>query len=858
MHRGTLAFIALFLLLPARARAQNEYFFPGDQAFDPNIPTPAQFLGYDIGSHHTRHDLIVAYMKELASVSDRAEYQEIGRTYGHRVMPVLTVTAPANHARLEEIRLQHVRAADPAESAVPALDRPVIVHLGYGVHGNETSSSEAALLVAYWLVAARTPEVERFLQDGVYHIEPSLNPDGRDRHTHWANMNKAAPLVADPLDREHNEQWPGGRTNHYWFDLNRDWLPLENPESRARIDFHHRWLPNVVTDYHEMGTNNTYYFEPSKPVGSWNPLIPERLYREITEDFAAHYSAVMDSIGSLYFTKEQYDNTYPGYGSTYPKFLGAYAVTFEQASARGHIQESTKGGLLTFGFAIRNHLRTSMAAVRAANQHREKLLDYQREFFTTALSEADRFPVKAYVFGDAHDPSRNRLFLDLLLRHRLEVFELPERITVNEETFEPGSAWVVPARQPKYRMVRSIFERTTEFADSAFYDASTWTISLAYGMPDAELRSERISHGPRVAEPPAPTLSANLAADAYAYLLDWSDYHAPRALYHLLSKGVHAEVAFEPFTSRTNEGDRRYPRGSISIPVRTQRGIEPDSLLGLILEAGQRAGVRFQSTGTGYSVDGVDLGSANLRPLAEPRVLMFLGEGISAYEAGQVWHLLDTKFELPMTKVDRRDAARVTLSDYDVIILPSGDYSFLDGNRLEELKGWVRSGGTLVALRTATRWAASNGFTPNSRLRELESDSTARRDWADADEIEGAQQIGGSIWRADVDITHPLAYGYQRRSLPVWRDHDIFFEPSDNPYSTVVQLTSEPRLSGYISARNLERLRNSPSAMVDQLGQGSVVLLIDNPNFRGYWVGTNRLLLNAILFGRHFSVPDVP
>ena len=856
MLRSKLAvFALLLLLLPAHARAQNEYFFPGDQMFDPDIPTPAQFLGYEIGTHHTRHDLLVAYMKELARLSDRASYQEIGRTYGQRVMPVLTVSAPENHARLEEIRLQHVRSADPDEAPVPAGERPVIVHLGYGVHGNETSSSEAALLMAYWLVAAHTPEIQRFLQSGVYHIEPSLNPDGRDRHTHWANMNKATPLVADPLDREHNEHWPGGRTNHYWFDLNRDWLPLENPESRARIDFHHKWLPNVVTDYHEMGTNNTYYFEPSKPVGSWNPLIPERLYREITEDFAAHYSAVMDSLGSLYFTKEQYDNTYPGYGSTYPKFLGAYAVTFEQASARGHIQESTHHGVLTFDFAIRNHLRTSMAAVRAANQHRAKLLDYQREFFTTALSEADRFPVKAYVFGDAHDASKNRLFLDLLLRHRLEVYELPERLTVNGKIFEQGSAWMVPTHQPKYRMVRSIFERTTEFADSAFYDASTWTISLAYGIPDAELRSGRVPLGTRVTEPPAPRVSDNLAESAYAYLLDWSDYYAPRALHFLLSEGVHAEVAFEPFTSRTNEGDYRYPRGSISIPARAQRNIQPDSLHALIIAAQRRAGVGFQSTGTGYSVEGVDLGSANLQPLTVPRVLMFLGEGISAYEAGQVWHLLDTKFELPMTKVDRREVARADFRDYDVIILPSGDYSFLEGDRLEELKGWVRSGGTLVALRTAARWAASNGFTPNSRLREFESDSSARRDWADANDIAGAQQIAGSIWQADVDITHPLAFGYQRRNLPVWRDHDIFFEPSRNPFSTIVQLTSDPHLSGYISARNLERLRNSPSALVDQLGRGSVVLLIDNPNFRGYWVGTNRLLLNAILFGRHFSVP---
>lgn len=850
---------AALVCLPTAGGAQSAYFFPGEQNFDPAIPTPADFLGYDIGTHHTRHDQIVAYVRELARLSDRASYQEIGRTYGHRVMPVLTVTAPENHARIEQIRAEHVRASDPAQPSAPAANRPVIVHLGYGVHGNETSSSEAALLTAYWLVAARTPEVERYLREGVFHIEPVLNPDGRDRHSHWANMNKATPFVADPLDREHNEQWPGGRTNHYWFDLNRDWLPLENPESKARIDFHHAWLPNVVTDYHEMGTNSTYYFEPSEPVATWNPLIPTRLYEEITLDFAEYYASALDDIGSLYFTKEQFDNTYPGYGSTYPKFLGAYAITFEQASSRGHVQESTRHGVLTFPFAIRNQLRTSIGAVQASIHHREKLLDYQREFFTSALSEANRFPVKAYAFGDPYDASRNRLFLDLLLRHRIDVYEVPQRVTYGGQTFEPGSAWIVPTNQPKYRMVRSIFERTNEYADSAFYDASTWTISLAYGVPDAEVRTNNFARGNRVTEVPAPRGIGAVPQTNYAYLLDWSDYFAPRALYFLQSNGVHAEAAFQPFSSRTNEGVYRYPRGSISIPVAAQRGVAPDSLYGLVLEAERRAGVRFQSTTTGFSTDGVDLGSGNLRALSTPRVLTFQGDGITANEAGQIWHLLDTKFDLPMTKVDRRDVGRVDFNRYDAIVLVSGDYSFISGERLEDLRRWVRGGGTLIAQRNAARWAVANGLTPNSQLRDRgESADLGRRDFGDAAAVRGAQQIGGSIWLSDLDITHPLAFGYQRRELPVWRDHDIFFEPSRNPYSTVARLTDEPHLSGYISATNLDRLRNSPSAIVDQLGQGSVVLLLDNTNFRGYWVGTNRLLLNAIFLGRHFSVPATP
>jgi hypothetical protein len=801
----------------------------------------------------------VAYFQELARLSDRATYQEIGTTHGHRVMPVLTVTTPGNHARLEEIRQQHLAAALPGGGTASA-DRPIVVHLGYGVHGNETSSSEAAMLTAYWLVAGQGAEVERYLAEGVYHIEPVLNPDGRDRHTHWANMHKGTPFVADPLDREHNEAWPGGRTNHYWFDLNRDWLPLVHPESRARIDFHHSWLPNVVTDYHEMGTNSTYFFEPTAPVGSWNPLIPERLYRDITLAFAEHWGRSLDEIGSLYFTREVFDNTYPGYGSTYPNFLGGLGLVFEQASARGHVQESTRHGELTFAFAIRNQVRTSMATVRAAVEHRQTMLDYQRDFFASGLREAERFRASAYVFGDPHDHSRNRQFIDLLLRHRLEVYEVPQRMTAGGHTFEPGSAWIVPTRQPGYRLVRSIFERTEEFADSAFYDASTWTMSLAYGMPDAEVRGGRLRLGDRVTRVPQPRPIGRVPQSGYAYLLDWSDFHAPKALYHLLANGVRAEAAFQPFTARTNEGDRAYPRGSISVPVQTQ-GMDAAALHRLILEAEEHAGIPFQSTPTGAVIDGIDLGSGNFRPVEAPRALMVVGDGISANEAGQIWHLLDERVAMPITKVDSHHFGRADLARYDVLVLPSGNYSFIEGERLEELKRWVRGGGTLVAQRTAAAWAVRNDLTPNIEAATGEAEDAEplpRRDYADAAAIRGAQAIGGSIWEADLDITHPLGFGYHRRSLPVWRDHAIFLSPSRNPYSTVARLTADPHLSGYISDENLERLRESPSLLADQLGRGSVVLMLDNPSFRGYWLGTNRLLLNALFFGRHITVPATP
>jgi hypothetical protein len=326
-----------------------------------------------------------------------------------------------------------------------------------------------------------------------------------------------------------------------------------------------------------------------------------------------------------------------------------------------------------------------------------------------------------------------------------------------------------------------------------------------------------------------------------------------------VSNGVHAEAAFQPFTARTSDGERRYARGSISVPVQLQ-AIGAESLHALVESAARLAGVQFQATSTGYAVEGIDLGSGSVRPVRAPRVLMVIGDGISAYEAGQVWHMLDTKFDIPVTKVDVGDFGRIDWSRYDVLILPSGGYGWLDGPALEDLRRWIRGGGTLVALRTAAQWAVNNRLTPNVTAAEAAADSSAatRRDWADADAVRGPQAIGGSIWLADLDITHPLGFGYHRRQLPVWRDHDIFLKPSRSPFGTVARLTGDPHLSGFISPRNLERLRSSPSLLADRLGGGSVILMLDNPNFRGYWLGTNRLLLNALFFGRYVTAPAAP
>ncbi|MFT4603950.1 MAG: hypothetical protein ACI9W4_000668 [Rhodothermales bacterium] len=864
-------FVALLLLLafatlPAAAQ-DADYFFPEGTAFDAGIPSPQDFLGYEIGSFHTRHDRIVSYMQVLAALSDRASYQSIGMTYEHRPMPVLTVTSRQNMAELESIRRRHLASIDP--DGAGAEDLPAIVHMGYGVHGNETSSTEAAMLTAYWLVAGTGSEMDTIRRHGIFHVEPVLNPDGRDRHTQWANSNRAQPFVADPIDREHNEVWPGGRTNHYWFDLNRDWLPLVNPESKARIDFHHKWKAQVVTDYHEMGANSSYFFEPSEPGGSWNPLLPTTLYTDITVGFSEYWAEALDEIGSLYFTREVYDNTYPGYGSTYPNFLGGLGLVFEQASSRGHIQESTHHGVLTFPFAIRNHLRTSLATIRAAVDKRVEMQTYQRGFFASALTEAASYHATGWVFGDSQDLAANRAFLDLLSRHRIETFELASQVTAGGNEFTPGSAWVVPVRQPMYRLARSFFERTKEFADSVFYDASTWTVSLAFDIPDGELTTRTLPLGSRVEAAPAMP-AQTVSRSELTYLMDWRDSAAMPALQDLQAAGLRVEAAFRPFEATTPTGPVAFGRGSISIPLGHQE-MDADQVFEAVSGAARRHGARIHAATSFMTPEGPDLGSGSFRPVRAPRILIPMGEGVSSYEAGQVWHLLDQRMQMPVTKVDVTDLGRVDWADFDVLVMVGGaERAF--GSRLDDLKAWIRAGGTLVAQRSAADWAARNELTPNVAApgvgapvdpeAEKKSKETAeapeRQDYDQASEISGSQRIGGSIWEADLDITHPLGFGYTDRFLPVWRDHGYFFDPSQSPYGTVAQLTDEPHLSGYVSERNRERLAGSPSAMADRLGRGTVVLLIDNTNFRGYWRGTNRLFINALFLGNHITAPDEP
>ncbi|MEO1418741.1 MAG: M14 family metallopeptidase [Bacteroidota bacterium] len=830
----------LMLLFVGVALSQD-YYFKDKGPFNPDIPTPESFLGYEIGEYHTRHDLMVLYLQRLAELSDRVQVEVYGFSHERRPLIMLTISSPKNLDQLSQIKESHLRFVDPDQEPTNYDEVPIFVQLGYNVHGNEPSGGEAALLTAYTLVASEGEEVQKYLENAVIFIDPVLNPDGRDRFTQWVNQYRASPLVADKYDAEHNEMWPRGRTNHYWFDLNRDWLLLVHPESQGKINWYHQWYPNVVTDVHEMGTNSSYFFEPMKPIGSKDPIMPRENYEDLNDLFATYFANDLDSLGSFYFTKEAFDGTYPGYGSSYPDLQGGLALLFEQASSRGHLQETDYEDI-TFPFTIRNQYTSSFATIRASVENKATLRKYQQAFFRSAVDALPANGFKAYEFGDDHDMNRNKAFIEMLLMHKIKVYR-------------KGDRFVVPVAQPQRRMVQTVFETYREYRDSVFYDASAWSVANCYNMQYQGVRSfdgeDEITNVKDLVK------VEKVQPASYAYILDWNDYYAPAATYHMQAKGLKVASAFKGFKAKTQDGEQSFSPGAIMIPV-SRQSESAKEVFRIVAEAQKKFNVPVYAVNGGFSLEGIDLGSRYFEALEKPKALLLIGDGVSSYEAGEVWHLLDTRVKMPITKVQMRMFPRVELERYNTLVMVSGSYRLLDSTQRARIVNWVKQGHTLITSAGASTWAIQNKI-----VREkITVDKTKKKPavkplpYISASEHLGREQVGGAIFEVKLDLTHPLAFGYQNERLPVYKNNEVFLQPSTSPYATVAKYTKEPHIDGYISKRNYETfLKPSASVIVSPLGGGRVVMFADNPNFRGVWYGTNRLFLNALFLGKHIRVP---
>lgn len=837
------------ILLSQSLLAQKKplsYYLSENTVYDKNIPTPEDFFGFQIGEQHVSHDQLVAYMRELDRLSDRITSKVLGKTHENRPVMALTITSPENQRNIEKIRADHLKLTDPSVStSLDVNQMPIVVYQGHSIHGNEPSGANAGILAAYHWAAAQGTEVEEVLKNVVILFDPSFNPDGMQRFSQWVNMHRSKNLVSDPASREFSEVWPYGRTNHYWFDLNRDWLVTQQPESQARLAFFHQWKPNILTDHHEMGSNGTFFFMPGEPTRI-NPYTPKK-NQELTGKIAEFHAKALNKIGSLYYTKQGFDDFYYGKGSTYPDINGSIGILFEQASSRGHLQRTTNG-LLSFPFTIRNQLTTSFSTIEAAKSLRVEILSYQRDFYKNAKDESLKDARKGYVFGDKYDKTRLFHFVEILKRNQIKVYELAQ----NTQGFEKGSAYVVPTEQHQYKFIKASFERYNEgsngfFSDSIFYDISSWTLPIAFNLEYKGIDGPISSYlGKEVTDLTFPSGSIVGGQSSYGYAFAFDDYYAPLLLNTLLQEGLLAKVLTDPSKiDVSSENGKKFDYGTIIVPTQNQSK-SSDAIFNIIQNSVKKTGVSVYALKTGLATEGVDLGGTSALTLKKPNVAMLVGDGVSNNDAGEIWHLLDTRYDMQLTMIDVANINRYNLSGYSSIILVDGTYSSAIVNKL---KDYTNSGGVTIGFGRAVRFLKSNDLANIDLKTSKNNVKTGRRPYAKLENDEGSAVIGGAIFEADADLSHPLLFGYHNTKIPVFRADTIFMELPQNVYAAPLVYTSSPLLSGYMKSKWNDVIKNTPSIVVSQIGSGRSICMIDNPNFRAFWYGTNKIMANMLFFG---------
>lgn len=846
--RHLLFILPIIFCVSAYAQKDLTYYLPAGITYNSNIPNPKSVVGHEVGEWHISHDKLVYYMQALAKSSDRITLEEIGKTFEGRPLLNLVITSPQNHADIEELREAHLQLTDPAKSGSLNLETmPAVFYMGFSIHGNEPSGSNASLLAAYYLAAAEGADIDKLLNETIIVLDPSYNPDGLNRFANYVNANKSSNIYDDPNNRELNEPWPGGRTNHYWFDMNRDWLMTQLPESQARIQQFHRWKPNLLTDHHEMGSNNTFFFQPGIPSRN-NPKTPQNAYT-LTQKLGEFHAAALDSIGSLYYTQESYDDYYYGKGSTFPDINGGVGILFEQASSRGHARETTHG-TLSFPFTIKNQFNTALSSLNGLNKLRIEFLEHQRNYFIEENKKANSSTERAIVFA-SKDVSSAYSLAELIDRQKVQIFTSSADITINGTEYNADEAFIIPLNTERKTLVKAMFDKVTTFQDSLFYDVSSWTLPLAFNVDYTTLSTKTFNAkqlGQAFNTSLKPKGEVVGKQSNYAYALEWTDYYSPKIAYNLLKEGFKIKVANEEFTSN----NRQFPRGTLLLPVGIQK-LDQSYVKSRLDELVASTGAKIYSLPSGLNYETFSLGSPTFRMLTLPKVAMLVGEGVRSYDAGEVWHLFDQRYDMEMTLLPIDKVGSSDLSRYNTIIMVDGSYSTLSSKTDLQLKNWVKEGGLIVASKRALKYLNKIGLSKFEYVNSTNRDSLKSLPYQDINEINGAQQIGGAIFNVKIDRTNPLFYGYSKDYLPVFRNSEDFLVKSYKPFANPMVYTNNPLLSGYISSENLEKLKNTSASGIYNYGQGKIIGFTDNLNFRAFWYGTNKVFMNAIFFGRDLN-----
>ncbi len=831
----------------------GHYDYFGGLELDPATPRPSVSIGHEVGERFTRHHAILNYLQKLAAESDRVEIEQYGWTHQRRPLALLTISSPANLSRLDGILGRNLELTDPRQTSAArareiAETNPAVVWFSFNVHGNEASCSEVAMQVAYTLAASNSEEVREILDNVVLIIDPMLNPDGRERYvSFFDNAFGSSPNPARAA-AEHDEPWPGGRTNHYHFDLNRDWLWMVHPESRARIAAYTKRKPQLHIDYHEQGHDAPYFFGAGD--APYNANIPAETRRWLNIYGEAN-AEVFDERGLEYSTRERFDYLYPGYGKVLPVYHGAIGMLCEKAGhgmAGVSIEVRDRYDLLLRD-RVRDHFLTAMSYLETTAAMRQEQLERFYRFHQEAMDIAPDEPV-GYVVSATTDPALLTKVWDLLTPHGVEIETITDDVTLSnlvdyregepiEEQAIPAGSWLVRVNQPMGRLVRTIFERVTHVEDADTYDITAWSMPVAFGL-DAFALTEAAGFDTEPLTSWAPAEGTTTGDGRVAVLVDASQHALPIAAGAATEHDLFGRVAAEPFTV---DGKAF---GAGTLVFFTQRN-DPEALEAFISEINAK-GVNAHRSSAALPSSGPALGADMNRYFTLPKVLLLRGSPVEGNSYGQHWHMLDIVSPIPYTAVNADALSSVDWDDYTVLLLPEsrGLSRVFSGSRLDDLKSWVRRGGAVVASGDSAIWAS----TALLDLKADEDESEDKRNemsWEERRDMGVDERVSGVLLRAGVDRSHPLAAGGPEWFGLIKRGADTL--PVGDRGYVVARFDTPALLSGVVNEANAGKLDGSPAITQHRLGRGSVICFADDATFRGFNHAATRMLLNAIVYG---------
>jgi hypothetical protein len=817
------------------------------------LKSPEEFLGYKIGSRYTPHWKIVNYFNHVAANAATAmKLDKYGETNEGRPLLLAFISSAENMQQLDAIRLNNLRLANQAKDKVAANENtPAIVWLSYNVHGNETSSSEAAMLTIYALVNPANTETKEWLKNTVVIIDPCINPDGRDRYVNW--FNSIANKTANPrLDaREHREPWPGGRTNHYNFDLNRDWAWQTQVETQQRLKVYEQWLPHIHVDYHEQGVNEPYYFAPAAQ--PYHEVIT-KWQRDFQVAIGKNHAKYFDKNYWLYFTKEVFDLLYPSYGDTYPVYNGAIGMTYEQGGGPGGglAAQTDDNDTLTLLDRAMHHYTTSLSTIEMASVNAGKLVKEFHNYFNEAIANGIG-DYKTYVIKDEPgNGQRMQSFKKTLEKNNIQYGSASvsgkgyNYQTGREENFSIAAGdLVISALQPKSALVKVLLEPLSKLVDSVTYDITAWSLPYAYGLKAYAVKEKinpTLSNAPKL---------VNEAKEAYGYVIKWEGVSSVKVAGQLMQRGILLRCAEQPFEI----GGQKFARGSLIILKTSNKSAAAD-LWKMVTDVCNENNITAYPVASGFVDKGYDFGSDKVRPLKAPKVALVTGEGIGSNAAGEIWHFFERQLDYPLTLINANDLARANWAGIDVLIMPDGNYKFLNEKaQLDEFKNWITKGGRVVALEGAVAQLAKAEMGIKLKKPEEEDD---KKDKKDSDEgydalkkFENRERdfipnyTPGSIFKVDLDNTHPLAYGYPNFYYTLKMDDNIYEFIKGGGWNVGV-IKKENQIAGFVGTKLKAKLKDGLLFGVQDMGRGAISYLADDVMFRSFWENGKLMFCNAV------------